>query len=207
MFYLNPNWTHFDKYTQLQTNLAFARDPPRTQLNLSFVKFMVPYYALIAYNQKSTQAISNRFRLTHSVGVDFIVITTDEMSLSLNFDELTNVTIRKVRFLKATTECPRSTETLSSVDVDQTDNAPSIYSASQLSIKPRQRESALLKVRQRPRSMQRVAAYTKTRPRASALDQTVVRTQPLPPDFPCLDLGTLAVSKPSCFLLVAWQLG
>ncbi|KAG5445093.1 hypothetical protein CSKR_104013 [Clonorchis sinensis] len=78
---------------------------------------------------------------------------------------------RKVRFLKATTECPRSTETLSSVDVDQPDNAPSIYSASQLSIKPRQRESALLKVRQRPRSMQRVAAYTKTRPRASALDQ------------------------------------
>ncbi|GAA52892.1 hypothetical protein CLF_109053, partial [Clonorchis sinensis] len=53
--------------------------------------------------------------------------------------------IRKVRFLKATTECPRSTETLSSVDVDQTDNAPSIYSASQPSIKPRQRESALIK--------------------------------------------------------------
>ncbi|GAA49743.1 hypothetical protein CLF_103509 [Clonorchis sinensis] len=54
--------------------------------------------------------------------------------------------IRKVRFLKATTECPKSTETLSSVDVDQTDNAPSIYSASQLSIKPRQRVSALLKL-------------------------------------------------------------
>ncbi|GAA50002.1 hypothetical protein CLF_103910 [Clonorchis sinensis] len=57
--------------------------------------------------------------------------------------------IRKVRFLKATTECPKSTETLSSVDVDQTDNAPSIYSASQLSIKPRQRESALLKALER----------------------------------------------------------
>ncbi|KAG5450920.1 hypothetical protein CSKR_107873 [Clonorchis sinensis] len=55
--------------------------------------------------------------------------------------------------------------------VDQPDNAPSIFSVSQPSVKPRQRESALLKVRQRPRSMQRVAAYTKTRPRASALDQ------------------------------------
>ncbi|GAA55884.1 hypothetical protein CLF_109264 [Clonorchis sinensis] len=60
-------------------------------------------------------------------------------------EEQINTFIRKVRFLKATTECPKSTETLSSVDVDQTDNAPSIYSVSQLSIKHRQRESALLK--------------------------------------------------------------
>ncbi|KAG5443088.1 hypothetical protein CSKR_113848 [Clonorchis sinensis] len=29
----------------------------------------------------------------------------------------------------------------------------------------------------------------------------------LHPDFPCLGLGNLAVSQPSCFLLVAWQLG
>ncbi|GAA56663.1 IST1 homolog [Clonorchis sinensis] len=58
-------------------------------------------------------------------------------------------TTRKVRFLKATTECPRSTETLSSVDVDQTDNAPSVYTASQPSIKPRQRESALIKALER----------------------------------------------------------
>ncbi|KAG5441966.1 hypothetical protein CSKR_110775 [Clonorchis sinensis] len=32
-----------------------------------------------------------------------------------------------------------------------------------------------------------------------SLHQTsVVRTQPLPLDFPCLDLGNLAVSQPSC---------
>ncbi|KAG5455101.1 hypothetical protein CSKR_107359 [Clonorchis sinensis] len=48
---------------------------------------------------------------------------------------------------------------------------PPRYKASQLSIKPRQRESALIKVRQRPRNMQRVSACTKARPRASALDQ------------------------------------
>ncbi|GAA57289.1 hypothetical protein CLF_112482, partial [Clonorchis sinensis] len=54
--------------------------------------------------------------------------------------------IRKVRFVKATAECPKSTENLSLLDVDQTDNAPSIYSASQPCIKPRQRESALIKV-------------------------------------------------------------
>ncbi|KAG5447341.1 hypothetical protein CSKR_113820 [Clonorchis sinensis] len=40
MFYLNPNWTVFEKYTHLQISLVFARDSPGTQLNLSFV--MVP---------------------------------------------------------------------------------------------------------------------------------------------------------------------
>ncbi|KAG5453365.1 hypothetical protein CSKR_109378, partial [Clonorchis sinensis] len=34
MFYLNPNWTDFDKYTHLQTNLIFAKDSSGTQLNL-----------------------------------------------------------------------------------------------------------------------------------------------------------------------------
>ncbi|KAG5452653.1 hypothetical protein CSKR_114424, partial [Clonorchis sinensis] len=37
--------------------------------------------------------------------------------------------------------------------------------------------------------------------------RSVVRTRPLPLDFPCLGLGNLAVSQPSCFLWVAWQLG
>ncbi|KER19772.1 hypothetical protein T265_11537 [Opisthorchis viverrini] len=54
--------------------------------------------------------------------------------------------------------------------VDQTDNAISICSASQPCIKPRQRESALIKDRQRLRNMQHVAASYKTRPRASALE-------------------------------------
>ncbi|KER28475.1 hypothetical protein T265_13570, partial [Opisthorchis viverrini] len=44
------------------------------------------------------------------------------------------------------------------LDVDQTDNAPSTCSASQPCIRPRQRESALIKVRQRPRNMQHVTA-------------------------------------------------
>ncbi|KER29961.1 hypothetical protein T265_03547 [Opisthorchis viverrini] len=35
----------------------------------------------------------------------------------------------------------------------------------------------------------------------------LVRTRPLPLDFPCLGLGTLAVSQPSCFLWVVWQPG
>ncbi|KAG5442495.1 hypothetical protein CSKR_113255 [Clonorchis sinensis] len=35
---------------------------------------------------------------------------------------------------------------------------------------------------------------------------SVVRTRPLPLDFPCLGLGNLAVSQPSCFIRVAWQL-
>ncbi|KAG5453792.1 hypothetical protein CSKR_113318 [Clonorchis sinensis] len=35
----------------------------------------------------------------------------------------------------------------------------------------------------------------------------MVRTRRLSLDFPCLDLGNLAVSQPSCFLRVAWQLG
>ncbi|KAG5453141.1 hypothetical protein CSKR_106967 [Clonorchis sinensis] len=35
----------------------------------------------------------------------------------------------------------------------------------------------------------------------------VVRTRPVSPDFPCLGLGNLAVSKPSCLHRVAWQLG
>ncbi|KAG5442665.1 hypothetical protein CSKR_111907, partial [Clonorchis sinensis] len=39
MFYLNPNWTVFEKYTYLQINLVFARDSPGTQLNLPFVMF------------------------------------------------------------------------------------------------------------------------------------------------------------------------
>ncbi|KAG5454298.1 hypothetical protein CSKR_112999, partial [Clonorchis sinensis] len=39
-------------------------------------------------------------------------------------------------------------------------------------------------------------------------ERSVVRTRPAPPlDFPCLDLGNLAVSQPSCFSRVAWQLG
>ncbi|KAG5447535.1 hypothetical protein CSKR_101305 [Clonorchis sinensis] len=37
--------------------------------------------------------------------------------------------------------------------------------------------------------------------------RSVVRTPPLPLDFPCLGLGNLAVSQPSCFIRVAWQLG
>ncbi|KAG5444151.1 hypothetical protein CSKR_101640 [Clonorchis sinensis] len=36
---------------------------------------------------------------------------------------------------------------------------------------------------------------------------SVVRTRSLPLDSPCQGLGNLAVSQPSCFLLVAWQLG
>ncbi|KAG5441073.1 hypothetical protein CSKR_105642 [Clonorchis sinensis] len=39
MFYLNPNWTVFEKYTHLHINLVFARDSTGTQLNLSFVMF------------------------------------------------------------------------------------------------------------------------------------------------------------------------
>ncbi|KAG5445312.1 hypothetical protein CSKR_105797 [Clonorchis sinensis] len=39
MFYLNSNWTDFEKYTHLQINLVFARDSPGTQLNLTFVMF------------------------------------------------------------------------------------------------------------------------------------------------------------------------
>ncbi|KAG5441160.1 hypothetical protein CSKR_102745 [Clonorchis sinensis] len=35
----------------------------------------------------------------------------------------------------------------------------------------------------------------------------VVRTRPPPLGFPCLGLGKLAVSQPSCFPRVAWQLG
>ncbi|KAG5452249.1 hypothetical protein CSKR_106883 [Clonorchis sinensis] len=37
--------------------------------------------------------------------------------------------------------------------------------------------------------------------------RSVVRIRPLPLDFPCLGLGNLAVSQPSCNLRVAWQLG
>ncbi|KAG5446506.1 Glutamine-dependent NAD(+) synthetase [Clonorchis sinensis] len=37
--------------------------------------------------------------------------------------------------------------------------------------------------------------------------RSVVRNPPLPLDFPCLGLGNLAVSQPSCFLRMAWQLG
>ncbi|KER26201.1 hypothetical protein T265_06484 [Opisthorchis viverrini] len=37
--------------------------------------------------------------------------------------------------------------------------------------------------------------------------RSVVRTRPLPPNFPCLGLGNLTVSQPSCFLPVTWQLG
>ncbi|KAG5441015.1 Ras-specific guanine nucleotide-releasing factor 2 [Clonorchis sinensis] len=36
--------------------------------------------------------------------------------------------------------------------------------------------------------------------------RSVVRTRPLPVDFPCLGLGNLAVSQPSCFLPVARHL-
>ncbi|KER24210.1 hypothetical protein T265_08057 [Opisthorchis viverrini] len=36
---------------------------------------------------------------------------------------------------------------------------------------------------------------------------SVVRLRPLPAEFPCLCLGNLAVSRPSCSLRVAWQLG
>ncbi|KAG5442271.1 hypothetical protein CSKR_100145 [Clonorchis sinensis] len=39
MFYLNPNWTNFDKYTHLQINLVFARNSLGTQLTLPFVMF------------------------------------------------------------------------------------------------------------------------------------------------------------------------
>ncbi|KER21130.1 hypothetical protein T265_10490 [Opisthorchis viverrini] len=70
--------------------------------------------------------------------------------------------IREARFLKATTECPESTETLSSARC---------WPGSQRSLnkrrvtalyKPRQRESALIKVRQRPRNMQRVTALNQS---------------------------------------------
>ncbi|KER19912.1 hypothetical protein T265_15432, partial [Opisthorchis viverrini] len=37
--------------------------------------------------------------------------------------------------------------------------------------------------------------------------RSVVRTRPLPLDFPCLGLGNRAVSQSSCFSRVAWQLG
>ncbi|KAG5452999.1 hypothetical protein CSKR_109419 [Clonorchis sinensis] len=37
--------------------------------------------------------------------------------------------------------------------------------------------------------------------------RSVVRTRSLPLDFFCPDLGNLAASQPSCFLLVAWKLG
>ncbi|KAG5444112.1 hypothetical protein CSKR_104199 [Clonorchis sinensis] len=39
--------------------------------------------------------------------------------------------------------------------------------------------------------------------------RSVVRNRPLPLplDFPCLGLGNLTLSQPSCFLRVAWQLG
>ncbi|KER22211.1 hypothetical protein T265_09636 [Opisthorchis viverrini] len=37
--------------------------------------------------------------------------------------------------------------------------------------------------------------------------RSVVRTRPLPFDFPCLDQGNLAISQLLCFLRVAWQLG
>ncbi|KAG5455193.1 hypothetical protein CSKR_106507 [Clonorchis sinensis] len=36
--------------------------------------------------------------------------------------------------------------------------------------------------------------------------RSVVRTRPLHVDFPCLGLGNLAQSQPSCFLRVTWQL-
>ncbi|KER33225.1 hypothetical protein T265_00912 [Opisthorchis viverrini] len=39
------------------------------------------------------------------------------------------------------------------------------------------------------------------------IERSVVQTRPLPPDFPCLGLDNLAVSQPSYFLRVAWQLG
>ncbi|KAG5441400.1 hypothetical protein CSKR_111748, partial [Clonorchis sinensis] len=38
-------------------------------------------------------------------------------------------------------------------------------------------------------------------------ERSVLRTQPLHLDFTCLGLSNLAVSQPSCFLLMAWQLG
>ncbi|KAG5454874.1 Integrator complex subunit 9 [Clonorchis sinensis] len=38
-------------------------------------------------------------------------------------------------------------------------------------------------------------------------ERTDRKVRPLPLDFPCLGLGNLAVSQPSCFLWVAWQLG
>ncbi|KAG5450969.1 hypothetical protein CSKR_105278 [Clonorchis sinensis] len=37
--------------------------------------------------------------------------------------------------------------------------------------------------------------------------RSVVRTRPLPLEFPCLGLGNLEVSQPSCNLRLAWQLG
>ncbi|KAG5443605.1 hypothetical protein CSKR_102504 [Clonorchis sinensis] len=37
--------------------------------------------------------------------------------------------------------------------------------------------------------------------------RSMVRTRHLPPDFPCLGLGNLTVSQPSCFPRVAWRLG
>ncbi|KAG5443125.1 hypothetical protein CSKR_110532 [Clonorchis sinensis] len=40
MFYLNPNWADFEKYTDLHINLVFARDSPGPQLNLPFVMFL-----------------------------------------------------------------------------------------------------------------------------------------------------------------------
>ncbi|KAG5448290.1 hypothetical protein CSKR_110459 [Clonorchis sinensis] len=47
MFYLNPNWTDFEKYTHLQINLVFARDSPGTQLNLSLVMFPVGFSYMV----------------------------------------------------------------------------------------------------------------------------------------------------------------
>ncbi|KER32146.1 hypothetical protein T265_12859, partial [Opisthorchis viverrini] len=55
---------------------------------------------------------------------------------------------------------------LAPLDADQTVNALSIFSASQPCVKPRQCESALIKVRQRLRNMQRIAASLSQKERA-----------------------------------------
>ncbi|KER23739.1 hypothetical protein T265_08430 [Opisthorchis viverrini] len=46
-----------------------------------------------------------------------------------------------------------------------------------------------------------------TRSANSLTGISVIQVGPLPLEFPCLGLGNLAVSQPSCFLHVAWQLG
>ncbi|KAG5450054.1 hypothetical protein CSKR_103288 [Clonorchis sinensis] len=107
MFYLNPNWTVFEKYTHLHINLVFARDSPGTQLNLPF-------------------------QLKHEAAW-----------------------------------C----STFSCLKTSQKGDSAGIQSANLLT------------------------------------ERSVDRTRPLPLDFPCLGLGTLAVSQPSCFLWLARQLG
>ncbi|KAG5452274.1 hypothetical protein CSKR_106699 [Clonorchis sinensis] len=62
MFYLNPNWTVFEKYTHLHINLVFARDSPGTQLNLPFVMFSGPAYLMSPNEGETGRGLSKNFQ-------------------------------------------------------------------------------------------------------------------------------------------------